>query len=422
MALNLFLALVGYYVIKTVREPLILESGGAELKSYASALQAFVLMGLVPFYSWFSERVDRSKLIRGVVIFFVACIEVFYFAAKLDVPFVGLAFFVWVGIFSLAIIAQFWSYANDVYDEESGKRLFPVIAIGAAAGSMVGSRVAGWLFDLGISAHNMMQVTAGLLVAHLAIYLVLERRLVAGIGVPEPDTERGALSGGNGFTLVFKSRYLLLIGGVLVLANLVNTTGEYILSKMVVSKAEALAVADPTLEVGAWIGAFYGDYFFVVNVVTLVLQAFVVSRIVKFLGLRGVVLALPIVAMGTYAAAAAGVGFAAMRWAKTAENSTDYSVMNTAKAMLWLPTTREEKYKAKQAIDTFFVRFGDVMAAGLVFAGTTWLGFGLRGFAATNLVLILVWIALAMVLLKEYRRISAEREKASTSPEEGSPE
>ncbi len=68
----------------------------------------------------------------------------------------------------------------------------------------------------------------------------------------------------------------------------------------------------------------------------------------------------------------------ALRSLKIAENSTDYSVNNTAKQMIWLPTSREEKYKAKQAIDTFFVRSGDMLAAGVVFLGTHGLALGVR--------------------------------------------
>ena len=61
--------------------------------------------------------------------------------------------------------------------------------------------------------------------------------------------------------------------------------------------------------------------------------------------------------------------FNAMRWLKVADNSVDYSLGNTTKQALWLPTSREAKYKAKQAVDSFFVRAGDVVQAGLVFAG-----------------------------------------------------
>jgi AAA family ATP:ADP antiporter len=128
---------------------------------------------------------------------------------------------------------------------------------------------------------------------------------------------------------------------------------------------------------------------------------------VKYMGIAGVVLALPLVALGTYGVAAAGVGLVALRWAKTAENSTDYSVMNTGRQMLWLPTTREEKYKAKQAADTFVVRTGDMFSAALVFAGTHWLALGVRGFAVVNLAIIAVWLLLAVRLVQRYRALSS---------------
>jgi len=98
-----------------------------------------------------------------------------------------------------------------------------------------------------------------------------------------------------------------------------------------------------------------------------------------------------------------------VRWAKTAENATDYSVMNTARQLLWLPTSREEKYKAKQAIDSFFVRLGDLTAAFVVFAGTSWLALEARGFAIVNAVFVLAWLGLAFVLVRENRRLSAAK-------------
>src|SRR6185369_9668150 len=110
-----------------------------------------------------------------------------------------------------------------------------------------------------------------------------------------------------------------------------------------------------------------------------------------------------------------GVGFAILRWAKTAENATDYSIMNTGRQMLWLPTSREEKYKAKQALDTFFVRAGDLLSAGLVYAGTHWLALSARGFALTNVFLVLLWLGVAVLLLRENRRMVALKEAATAS-------
>ena len=197
------------------------------------------------------------------------------------------------------------------------------------------------------------------------------------------------------------------------LLNVVNTTGNYILNKSVVAAASAAVAADPSLTRDAFMGAFYADLNLTFSVLGALLQAFVVSRIVKYLGMPGVVLALPLVALFGYGLIAAGAGLAVIRWTKVTENATDYSVMNTARQLVWLPTTRDEKYKAKQAIDTFFVRTGDVLQAVLVFAGTTWLALGVKGFAVANLVLIALWLAVALRLLREYGVIMRKRVEAA---------
>src|SRR5205085_2197997 len=133
MLFNIFLLLICYSVIKTVREPLILLGGGAEVRSYAAAGQAILLMGFVPLYSWFASRVDRARLLVGVTLFFVACIELFSAAVAARVPYIGVAFFVWVGIFNISLVAQFWSFASDIYSKDAGDRLFPVMVMGMTA-------------------------------------------------------------------------------------------------------------------------------------------------------------------------------------------------------------------------------------------------------------------------------------------------
>src|SRR5512132_3095443 len=94
MLVNIFLLLVCYSVIKTVREPLILLGGGAEVRSYAAAGQAILLMAFVPAYSWFASRVNRARLLTGMTVFFLAWIELFALAVRARVPYVGVAFFI----------------------------------------------------------------------------------------------------------------------------------------------------------------------------------------------------------------------------------------------------------------------------------------------------------------------------------------
>jgi ATP:ADP antiporter, AAA family len=402
LLLNLFLLLVGYYVVKTVREPLILATGGAEVKSYAAAGQALLLMGFVPLYSWFSSRVDREKLVLGVTLFFIVNVELFFVGAKLGVPYLGVVFYIWVGIFSLATIAQFWSYANDLYVREAGERLFAIIAVGATAGGPVGAKLAETMFRMKVSPFDMLHVTAGILALQLAVYWIVNRRETL-----DKAERPQALVGSGGFALVFRSRYLMLMAVLLVILNIVNTTGEYILGRSVVMHADAMAAADPSFQKESYIGEFYGGFNFAVTMLTFLVQVFVVSRMVRFLGIAGIVLFAPLLSLGAYGIVAAGAAFTVLRWAKVFENATDYSVTNTGKQMLWLPTTRDEKYKAKQAIDTFFVRSGDLLSAGGVYLGTHLLGLGVMGFAGANVAFALAWLGVAGLLLREEKRVIA---------------
>jgi AAA family ATP:ADP antiporter len=215
----------------------------------------------------------------------------------------------------------------------------------------------------------------------------------------------------SGFSLVLGDRYLLSIAFLILVLNWVNSTGEYILGNTVARSAAALVEAGQAggLSVKEYIGKFYSDFFFAVNLLGVVLQLFVVSRILKYLGLRAAVLALPLLAVMGYAALAFFPVLAVVRWVKTAENATDYSLQNTVRNVLFLPTTREQKYKAKQAIDGFFVRSGDVLSALLVYVGSTTLGFAVTDFARVNLVLALGWVALAVVVGRLYLRKTTGR-------------
>ena len=101
-------------IIKPVREALILSQGGAEIKSYSAAGQALLLLGVVPLYAALASRLSRRRLINYIGGFFITCLGLFYLLAQFQVP-LGVAFFLWVGIFNVVMIAQFWSFANDLY-------------------------------------------------------------------------------------------------------------------------------------------------------------------------------------------------------------------------------------------------------------------------------------------------------------------
>lgn len=429
LMLNVFLILGAYYLIKPVREALILAERSAEVKSYVSAGQAMLLVGLVPLYGALASRVPRKTLINAVTLFFTACLGAFFVLVRTDLP-TGIAFFLWVGIFNLMIVAQFWAFANDVYTKEEGERLFPIVAFGASAGAVAGSVAAGRIIDV-VGVSGALMAGGIVLVASLALTNWIDARegvaSGGGSGSPNPVAEgevatdgevgdeeaagspgrAGPLGGEKAFRLLFENRYLLLIAALILVMNWVNTTGEYILSRTVEAAARE-TVAGGQEAVERFIGTFYSDFFAVVNVAGLVIQAFLVSRIIKYIGIRWAIMVLPVLAFGAYALLAFIPVLSVVRWAKTAENATDYSLQNTVRHALFLPTTREEKYKAKQAIDTVFWRAGDVLSAGVVFVGARLLALRTGHFAVVNLGLIAAWLVVAFVIGRRYRAMAPE--------------
>jgi ATP:ADP antiporter, AAA family len=406
LMLNVFLLLAAYYLLKTIREPLILATkSGAEVKSYAAAATAGLLILLVPIYSAAASRLSRVRLINGVTLFFIACLMTFFVLSQAGVP-VGVPFFIWVGIFSLMIIAQLWAFANDVYTVEQGKRLFAIVGLGASLGAIAGAFATGELVK-DYSPPMFMLAAAVLLCVCLLLTNIVSVRELRHRGA-RSKTPQAIVGRRNGFTLVLTNRYLLLIACLMLLYNLVNTTGEYILGKTVVTLYERAhgAASVGGADEGVVIGEFYGNFFTVVNVLSAIIQGFLVSRVIKYFGVRVALMVLPVVALIGYSGMAFFPVLSFIRTAKLAENSIDYSLQNTTRNALYLPTSREAKYNAKQANDAFFHRFGDVLSAGLVFAGTRWLGFGSRQFAFVNVVLVLIWIALAMMIGRKFERLS----------------
>ena len=321
--------------------------------------------------------------------------------------------------------AQFWSFANDVYTPDQGNRLFAIVAFGASLGAVLGSLITEHLIEP-IGLDQLLLVSSALLVVGLLITNLVESREArrpragrspsSGGSETQEDDPKEALRGENGFSLVFKTRYLLLIALLMLLLNWVNTTGEYILGDTVKSTIEARAEEQgiPSDQRDQWvsenIGEFYGSFFKVVNILSLSIQLFLVSRILKYIGIRIALLILPVIAMGGYALLAFYPVLSVVRWAKTAENATDYSLQNTVRQALFLPTTREQKYKAKQAIDSFFVRAGDVLSAVLVFVGLNVLSFETKGFALFNLGLVAVWLVIAVLIGREHAKLTADRD------------
>jgi AAA family ATP:ADP antiporter len=419
LAVNVFLLLSAYYTVRPLRSALLLPveiplpggriMAGPEIQSYTGAILAGLFLFIIPLYSSFANRLDRMRLINAVTMFFVVTLIGFFFVGRMGVypTLVAVAFFLWVGVFNLMIIAQFWSFANDLYSPEQGKRLFAIVGVGGSVGAIGGAYVVRTFIEqLGIMP-MMLLGSVQLLIALVLTNLIHTREERRPRAVISKDDQ--PLSGGGGFKLVLTHRYLLLIGLLTWAVQLVNTNGNYILNETLASAARAATAAGGTDE-RQFIGSFMADVDLWQNVLSTSIQFFLVSRIFKYLGVGGALFVLPIIATGGYGLFAFAPLLAIIRLTKITENATDYSLQNTVRRALFLPTSRDAKYKGLQTVETFFWRAGDMLSGVTTFVLVQWLAFSVRGFALANLAIVVVWLVLVVNLARENRRLMAQTE------------
>jgi ATP:ADP antiporter, AAA family len=428
LSLNGFLLLSTYYTIRSLRSALLLPvqialpggvvMAGPEIQSYIGSILAIAFLFIVPLYSSIASRTNRIRLINSVTMFFVVTLIGFFFATGSGVfpATVAVAFFVWIGVFSLMIIAQFWSFANDLYTPEEGKRLFAIVGFGSSVGAIIGALIASSLIGVwGLPV--MMLLGAAQLLGALALNNVIhkrDQRRPRAVSTSAPAATDKTLGTSGGFKLVLGQRYLLLIGLLTLTINIVNTNGNYILNETLAQMARAVIAAggDGRTE-REIIGGYMAGTDFWQNVLSMAIQFFLVSRIFKYLGIGGALFVMPLVSFTSYGIFALAPVLSFIRLAKITENATDYSLQNTVRRALFLPTSREAKYKALQAVETFFWRAGDLLSSVVVLIVVRWLALSAQGFAFVNLALIAIWLFLAWNLSRENRRLTEKSEPAA---------
>lgn len=405
LTVNVFLVLAGYSVMKPARDGLILTEGGAELASYSAAAQAVLLMGVVPLYGWLGTKFVRIRLIGIVTAFFGTALVAFYLGGMAGLR-EGFAFYIFIGLLNVFMVSQFWQFANDLFTEGQGRRLFPLIGVGQSLGAWIGAAAVSPLVQgLNYTPYTLMLIGAAVLVIAFSTTLMANT-----IETSKGDHEihkaaQEPLGPEGGFELIARDRYLLWIAVLIVLLNVVNTTGGYILNRLIVGEAAARFGSDASAvaESRQFITAFSGSIIAAVNLVGLLLQLFVTARVIRWIGIRGALFILPVIALVNYSLIAVLPILAVVRVGKILENSTDYSIQNTLRQALFLPTSREAKYKAKAAIDTFFTRSGDVVSAGVVALGQV-TALTVSAFAWFSVLLTIAWLWVARQIAKEHRR------------------
>jgi len=344
MALNIFLILTSYYILRPVRQGLILTKYSAESKAYLYAAMAVLFIFFNSWFSRLSSKVPRQKLITVVTLFFISNLMLFYVLNLAGTPMsvMGIVFFIWLGMFNVMIVAQFWAFANDLYTEEAGKRLFPMIMVGQNIGALLGSTIT-FIFVEALGLYQTMLLSGGILgICIYLTYLIHKREIESSVANKEKvvskneslkKEQKKPLKKGEGFRLVLKSRYLLYIALLILVLNLVNTTGEYIRDHVFIRTADeaiqsSTEVVDIEVFKSEYIAKLESGFNWLVNSLAVAIQLLLVSRIFKWFGVRGAILILPLVALGGYFFIAFGASLVVVRWAKALLHSEHRSLLS----------------------------------------------------------------------------------------------
>jgi AAA family ATP:ADP antiporter len=380
-----------YAILRPIRETMGITSGLQTLPALFWGTFAGMLL-VQPVYGWLTSRFRRSAFLPWVYLFFVLNILGFHawFNAQEDHTWIARAYFVWVSIFVLFVVAVFWSLMADVFTREQAGRLFGFVAAGLSTGGLFGPFLAARLAEP-LGTINLLLVSAALLAVSLGcLLLVLRWHRLHGENTA-PDEDRDARLGGSAFAAfrqVTSSPYLALIALFVFLLTWVST---FLYLEQQALVAEVFTDRDAQTE-------FFGRLDFWVQAGSLAMQLFVFGRLYRWLGFRAVIVAVPVLMTFGFAALALFPSFAVLVAVMFVRRVGEYSLTRPSRDTLYTSVTREERYKAKSLIDTFVYRGGDATSASAHALVKATFGLGLSGVAWCGALLAALWAVVAWVL------------------------
>jgi AAA family ATP:ADP antiporter len=403
----LFFAFASWYVLRPIRDEMGLAGGVDNLKwLFLGTLAATI--AIQPLWGAAVARWPRRVVITAAYRLFAVTWVVFYLVFRGAGPdaqvWIGRAFWVATSLFSLFVVSVFWSLLADVLRDDAGKRLFGFLAAGGTLGAVVGGvTTAGLVGALG--SPPLLLVSALLLEVAARAASAVSRR--ASADLPGQETiDRQPVGGGwlAGIRHVLSSPYLLGIALFLLLYTIGSTFLYFVQARIVED-----AFADRAERT-----AFFAQVDIVVNVATLVLQTGVTGRLLARLGVPATLALLPALSVVGFLALGAAPTLAMLVAFQVARRATNFAVARPAREVLYIPLSREDKYKSKNFLDTAVYRLGDQLGA-WADAGLAALGLGVAGIAAAAAPLAAAWLALAVWLGRRNRRLVAAAEPPEPS-------
>jgi ATP:ADP antiporter, AAA family len=393
-----FLLFGSYSIVKPVRDAMGTVYGMENIQELFTG--TFIASFLfAPLYSWLASRIKLSTFLPCVYGFVALSILVFYAlfeSADGKDRREAAAFYIWVSTFNILIISVFWTFMADIFSRTQAKRLFGFVAAGGTIGGITGPLIATTLVK-SVGNNNLMLISAlgFLLTAVLVRMLTAEKRRMAVAGVEAQGTTLERRLAGNpfdGFKLLFRSPYLLLLALFLLLMTWISTI-VYIQLGDLITKAfdsrEARTQAYATIDL-------------LVNTGAVFIQLFGTGRIISRFGVTTGLLVNPVIMVVAFLAVLLSPVLMVLGGIQVLRRVAEYAVAKPTREMLFTVVDQESKYKAKNVIDTVVYRFGDVSSA---WVSSFVLPFGIGGMAIFGAVVAAIWFPVAWLLGKRYESV-----------------
>jgi AAA family ATP:ADP antiporter len=378
--LYFFFLLCGYYILRPVRDEMAIE-GGVQHLPWMFTGTFVTLLVVTPLFGYLSARVPRHRLLLTVYLFFGANLIGFFVVmmSHITPEWTARVFFVWLSVFNLFVVSVFWSFMADLFTPEQGARLFAVIAAGGSTGAMTGPLLtAGLTFVVPVA--TLMLISAAFLVGCCICIYQLDRwarhHLTAPVG------QQGEPIGGSiwgGIRLALTSPYLM---GICLYLFCLTTTATF----LYLEQARLIGMQIPSPESRTRLFAIVD---LAVNVIAFITQAFVTGRMISALGLGSALVFLPIASVIGFSTVGLAPVLVVFILFTVVRRVGEYAISKPAREVLFTVVSREEKYKAKNFIDTAISRGGD--------AATGWIVNGVKAFGATTTQL--AWILVPISIL-----------------------
>ena len=401
-----FLILSSYYVIRPIRDEFGAASGVENLAWLFTGTLIVMLIANTAF-AGLVARFTRRRFIPIAYRFLIANLLIF-FLLLLFLPtrniWIGRAFFVWTSVFNLFVLSVFWAFMVDVFSSEQGKRLFGFISVGGTLGAIVGAALTAMLVQR-IGTLALILISAALV--ELSAQCV---RFFPSVfkGQPEQHSaeDREKPVGGGiwaGVVHNVRSPYLLGISAYMLLYSITSTLLYF----------QQVGIAAGSFSDRLARSAFFAKVDLAVNILTIVVQLFITGRLLKWLGVGVTLAILPALSVLGFMSLGIAPTLIALVAFLTLRRATNFALARPARETLFTVVSREDKYKAKNFIDTIVYRTGDQIGAWTTPA-LGWIGLGLRGVSIVAVPMAAIWLGISLWLGRQQAR---RAKRAAHEPE-----